>query len=104
MAVRYRHLRYPRNNYDRAVARRVSAARVFLLKLRLHCLSSSEANIQWECDNGGQLWPGNATTAAQTTLTGMPSTFCTSGFASLNTAFIGSLMVDLVCQVRDGSV
>jgi len=54
-------------------------------------------NIQWECDNGGQLWDPQA--AADNTLSTIPSGFCASGYSSINAAFIGGLLVDLVCQM-----
>jgi len=59
-------------------------------------LQRGKENIQWECANGGQLW---TTSAASGYGTGnAPSAFCTAGFASLNTAFIFSLLADLVFQ------
>ncbi|PPQ77010.1 hypothetical protein CVT25_014827 [Psilocybe cyanescens] len=62
-------------------------------------LQRGKDNITWECNNGGQLW--NSTLAATTTTAdsgSLPSGFCSLGFASLNTAFIISLLVDLVFQ------
>jgi len=61
-------------------------------------LQRGKDKIRWECDNGGQLWT-DAHTAATNTLTTIPSGFCASGFSSLNAAFIGSLMIDLLCQM-----
>jgi len=59
-------------------------------------LQRGKEKIQWECANGGQLW---TTSAAAGYGTGnAPSAFCTAGFASLNTAFIVSLLADLVFQ------
>ena len=55
--------------------------------------------IQWECDNGGQLWTDSAE-AGYATSASFPSGFCVSGFSSLNAAFIVGLLVDLVFQVR----
>lgn len=58
--------------------------------------------ILWECSNGGQLWTEDAaanTAAAGKTVTAMPGGFCALGYGSLNTAFIVSLLVDIVCQV-----
>jgi hypothetical protein len=60
-------------------------------------LQRGKDKIAWECDNGGQLWPDSAATT--TTTSTIPSSFCTSGFSSLNTAFIASLVIDLVCQI-----
>ena len=51
----------------------------------------------WECNNGGQLWTASAT-AGISTSGSLPSGFCGMGFSSLNTAFILSLLVDLVIQ------
>ena len=58
--------------------------------------------IQWECDNGGQLWT-DSVEAGYETSGSFPSGFCASGFSNLNAAFIGGLAVDLVFQVRAGS-
>lgn len=55
-------------------------------------------NIVWECDNGGQPWPPTNSTTNATDSGTIPSGFCTLGFSSLNTAFIISLLVDLVFQ------
>jgi hypothetical protein len=60
-------------------------------------LQRGKDKIAWECNNGGQLWPDSA--VATTTTSTIPSSFCTSGFSSLNTAFIASLVIDLVCQI-----
>uniref|UniRef100_A0A8H7Y9W1 Uncharacterized protein n=1 Tax=Psilocybe cubensis TaxID=181762 RepID=A0A8H7Y9W1_PSICU len=68
-------------------------------------LQRGQDKITWECNNGGQLW--NSTMAATTTTAdsgSIPSGFCTLGFASLNTAFIISLLVDLVFQVGDRDI
>ena len=54
----------------------------------------------WECNNGGQLWTASAT-AGISTSGSLPSGFCGMGFSSLNTAFILSLLVDLVIQASD---
>lgn len=53
--------------------------------------------IIWECNHGGQVWSSNAEYAAKSSF---PVGFCSAGFSSLNAAFIISLLVDLVCQVR----
>jgi len=72
----------------------ISTVRAIIMIVRLQ---QGKDKIQWECDNGGQLW--NATTTAQNTLTTVPSGFCASGFSSINAAFIGSLLVDIVFQL-----
>ncbi len=54
--------------------------------------------IQWECDNGGQLWTASAE-AGYGGSTTFPSGFCTTGFSNLNAAFIVSLLIDLGFQV-----
>lgn len=54
----------------------------------------------WECDNGGQLWT-ESEAAGYDNGTSFPSGFCASGFSSLYAAFVISLLVDLVFQVRD---
>jgi hypothetical protein len=60
----------------------------------------SQSNIAWECDNGGQLWTPSAEAGYQPSVA-FPSAFCTSGFASINTAFCVSLVIDLACQVNN---
>jgi len=61
-------------------------------------LQRGKDNINWECDNGGQLWPASVTAGYQTSAA-FPGAFCAKGFSSVNTAFIVSLLVDLACQV-----
>jgi len=61
-------------------------------------LQRGQSNIEWECDNGGQLWTDSAEAGYSTTAS-FPSGFCVAGFSSLNVAFIVSLLVDLVCQL-----
>ncbi|KAH9982761.1 hypothetical protein BGW80DRAFT_1264862 [Lactifluus volemus] len=61
-------------------------------------LERGKEKIAWECANGGQLWVPSVTAGYGSG--NAPSAFCTAGFASLNTAFILSLLVDLVLQVR----
>jgi hypothetical protein len=56
-------------------------------------------NIAWECENGGQLWTASVT-AGYDNGTSFPSGFCVSGFSSLYTAMIISLLADLGFQVR----
>ncbi|KAH9968680.1 hypothetical protein BC827DRAFT_1257704 [Russula dissimulans] len=59
-------------------------------------LERGQEKILWECANGGQLWTASA--AAGYGSGNIPSVFCTSGFSSLNTAFIVCLLADLVFQ------
>jgi len=60
-------------------------------------LPRGKDKIAWECNNGGQLWPANV--AYITTTSTLPSTFCTSTFATLHIAFIAGLGIDLVFQL-----
>jgi hypothetical protein len=60
------------------------------------CSYDRKDKIIWECDHGGQIWSSNAEYAAKSSF---PVGFCTAGFNSLYTAFIVSLLVDLVFQV-----
>jgi hypothetical protein len=55
--------------------------------------------IEWECNNGGQLWPGVNPQVAATNTVALPSAFCSAGFASLSTAFTVALLIDLFFQV-----
>ncbi|KAG7452174.1 uncharacterized protein BT62DRAFT_926390 [Guyanagaster necrorhizus] len=73
----------------------ISAVRAMLMIVELE---RGKDKIQWECDNGGQLWSASAA-AGYSTSTSFPSTFCTSGFSSLYTAFIISLLIDLGFQM-----
>ncbi|KAM6494016.1 hypothetical protein JOM56_010377, partial [Amanita muscaria] len=50
------------------------------------------------CNNGGQLYSASVAAGYQTS-TAFLSQFCASGFASLNTAWIISLLVDLAFQL-----
>jgi len=72
----------------------IAAIRAIIMIVRLQ---QGKAKIQWECDNGGQLWD-STTTAANTTVQ-IPSGFCAAGFSSLNTAIIVSLLIDLAFQL-----
>jgi len=72
----------------------ISAVRAIIMIVELN---RGQANINWECNNGGQLWTASAV-AGYSNSASFPSGFCTSGFASLNSAFIVSLLVDLVFQ------
>ncbi|KAI0081118.1 hypothetical protein K474DRAFT_1682203 [Panus rudis PR-1116 ss-1] len=73
----------------------ICAVRAILMIVELQ---RGKNKIQWECDNGGQLWTDSAT-AGYGAGTSFPSGFCISGFSSLNAAFIVSLLVDLGFQM-----
>ena len=64
------------------------------------CTHDRKDKIIWECNHGGQVWSSNAEYAAKSSF---PVAFCSAGFDSLNAAFIISLLVDLVFQVRSHS-
>ena len=66
----------------------------------LHSTHDRKDKIIWECNHGGQIWSSNAEYAAKASF---PVGFCSAGFDSLNTAFIISLLVDLVFQVRSST-
>jgi len=72
----------------------LSAVRAIIMIVELQ---RGKDNITWECNNGGQLWTSSTSTTTSDSGS-LPSGFCTLGFSSLNTAFIVSLLVDLVCQ------
>jgi len=61
-------------------------------------LQRGQYKILWECENGGELWTAPNTTAIIASGS-LPPIFCTYGFATLNTAFIISLLVDLGLQI-----
>jgi len=61
-------------------------------------LNRGKSNIVWECQNGGQLW-GASAAAGYGTSAGFPDALCGPGYASLYTAFIISLLVDLGFQM-----
>jgi hypothetical protein len=61
-------------------------------------LQRGKDKIQWECDNGGQLWHESAALDPSKS-NPFPSSFCAAGFASLNAAFIVGLLIDLVSQL-----
>jgi hypothetical protein len=71
----------------------ISAVRAILMIVELQ---RGQANIIWECNNGGQVWSANAQYAASTSF---PVGFCTAGFSSIYTAFVISLLVDLLFQM-----
>ncbi|CAL1694212.1 unnamed protein product [Somion occarium] len=73
----------------------ISAVRAILMIVQLQ---RGKDKIQWECDNGGQLWTESAA-AGYGANSSFPGGFCTTGFSSLNAAFIVSLLVDLGFQM-----
>jgi len=73
----------------------IAAVRAIIMIVQLQ---RGKDNIIWECNNGGVLWTSANSTTTVVDDTTIPSGFCTLGFASLNTAFIVSLLVDLVIQ------
>ncbi|KAI0815360.1 hypothetical protein BC629DRAFT_1731459 [Irpex lacteus] len=75
----------------------ISAIRATIMIVELQ---RGKDKIEWECANGGQLWPDSSAAADSSSSTGtFPSGFCTSGFSNLNAAFIVSLLIDLVFQI-----
>lgn len=60
-------------------------------------LQNGQSKLTWECENGGQIWPGNFNYTTAGTL--IPSQFCTATPSSIEAAFIVSLLVDIVCQI-----
>jgi len=73
----------------------ISAIRAIIMIVELQ---RGQDEILWECANGGQLWSDSVTAGVSDPGT-IPSSFCTAGFSSLNTAFILSLLVDIVFQL-----
>jgi len=71
----------------------ISAIRSTIMLVRLE---SGKDNVVWECNNGGQLWPGSTAVAPSSPL---PASFCTAGFSTLYTAFIIGLLADLAFQI-----
>lgn len=71
----------------------ICAVRAIIMIVELQRFKS---HIQWECDNGGQVWTSNVDYADGNTV---PNGFCAAGFASLNTAFIFGLLIDLGFQM-----
>jgi len=99
LAVPYSYLRYPSDHYAGGATARVRGfSPLFFLPSLLNVWWRSRSKIEWECDNGGQLWQPSVTAGYQTN-TGFPTAFCASGFSSLNTAFIFSLLIDIGCQL-----
>ncbi|TBU50060.1 hypothetical protein BD309DRAFT_986026 [Dichomitus squalens] len=74
----------------------IAAVRAIIMIVELQ---RGKDKIQWECDNGGQLWSASAAAGYGTSSETFPSGFCAAGFSSLNVAFIVGLLVDLVFQM-----
>ncbi|KAJ7654183.1 hypothetical protein B0H17DRAFT_1100308 [Mycena rosella] len=72
----------------------ICAVRAILMIVELN---RGKEKIQWECDNGGQLWLDSAA-ANISSSPAFPSEFCIVGFPTINTAFIVSLLVDIGFQ------
>jgi hypothetical protein len=97
------HLRSSRYSDDCAIAkgvRRPNHIRIMLHSRTCPPTHDRKDKIIWECNHGGQVWSSNAEYAAKSSF---PVGFCSAGFDSLNAAFIVSLLVDLVFQVRSPS-
>jgi len=61
-------------------------------------LNRGKEKIEWECDNGGQLyWESAAANISSSPA--FPAEFCIVGFPTINTAFIVGLLVDLGFQM-----
>jgi len=73
----------------------ISAVRCILMIVELN---RGQSKIEWECDNGGQIWPESAANGYNTSRA-FPSAFCVVGFSGTNTAFIISLLADLGFQL-----
>lgn len=73
----------------------ISAVRAILMIVQLQ---RGQDKIQWECNNGGQLWTESAESGYETSAS-FPTGFCATGSSSLLTVFIVALLVDFVCQV-----
>ncbi|KAF8807951.1 hypothetical protein BYT27DRAFT_7190042 [Phlegmacium glaucopus] len=73
----------------------ISAIRAILMIVELQ---RGQYKVLWECSNGGQQWTAPNVIPPTTTRL-LPTPFCTYGFASVNTAFIISLLVDIVLQI-----
>jgi len=71
----------------------ISAIRAIAMIVELR---RGKENIVWECNNGGQLWPGAAASDGSTPTTTIPNGLCGT---ALNAAFIIALVIDLFCQI-----
>jgi hypothetical protein len=74
----------------------ICAIRAILMVVELN---RGKDKIIWECNHGGQLWDESAANTSNSTEGSMPIGFCGSGFASINLAFIVTLLADLACQM-----
>jgi len=74
----------------------IAAVRAILMIVQL---GRGKDKIVWECANGGQLYSSGTSAVNYTTTASFPDALCAPGFASLNTAFIISLIVDLGFQM-----
>ncbi|KAJ7665295.1 hypothetical protein DFH06DRAFT_1186918 [Mycena polygramma] len=72
-----------------------SAIRAIIMIVQLN---RGKEKIEWECDNGGQLY-WESVAANISTTPAFPTEFCIVGFPSINTGFIVSLLIDLVFQI-----
>jgi hypothetical protein len=61
-------------------------------------LNRGKDKIIWECENGGQLW-GASEEAGYGNTSSFPNGICGAGWQSLYTAFIVSLLVDIIFQL-----
>jgi hypothetical protein len=73
----------------------ISGIRAIFMIWELH---RGKDKIIWECENGGQPWPASAE-AGYTNSASFPNGICGPGWQSLFTAFIVSLLVDLLFQI-----
>jgi len=73
----------------------ISAVRCILMIVELN---RGQSKIEWECDNGGQIWYESAANGYNTSRA-FPTAFCVVGFSGVNTAFIISLLADLGFQM-----
>jgi len=73
----------------------ICAVRAILMIVQLQ---RGKEKIAWECENGGQLWTESVAAGYETNAS-FPGGFCSTGFSSLNAAFIISLMIDLGFQI-----
>jgi len=78
----------------------ISAIRAIIMIVELQ---RGKDKIAWECNHGGLVWKPEleATLGPRTNKppAPMPNGFCAAGVASINAAFIASLLIDLVFQL-----
>ena len=65
-------------------------------------VASSKENFNWECQNGGQLWPGPEVAGYDNSST-LPNVVCVPGWDRLFIIIIIGLLADLGFQVRNSS-